>query len=337
MALTVLICSHFKGIDLILEKLMVGSGIIFKETTGPELDQLTQEDKNPNNEKNAILIADNPHIVPIIYRKNLPFKFIQSTWAGVDQLLKVLDENHDPEIQLCRFAHQNFSQLMSEYIIGQTLMSERRFRLLLDMQSKSEWAKKGSEAWDYRNLRDLKIGILGCGQMGGSTAKLFKAFGCEIWGLVRNVPKTGESYIDHYCTNQPEGPGKTLVDLLQNCDYICSSLPRTPNTNNLLGNGLLKNCKGSVFINVGRSNVVKEEDLLEALEQGWLREAILDVFDTEPLPIGHPFWTHPKIVVTPHVSGLSMPRDIALCFKDNYERLLDGRPLAATVDWKAKY
>jgi phosphoglycerate dehydrogenase-like enzyme len=91
-----------------------------------------------------------------------------------------------------------------------------------------------------------------------------------------------------------------LPDLLQNCDYIINVLPSTPDTIGLLNGDMLKHCaqKQSVFINIGRGTVIKEKDLVNALSRGWLSAAILDVFETEPLPPSSVLWTMPQVKYT---------------------------------------
>ena len=92
-----------------------------------------------------------------------------------------------------------------------------------------------------------------------------------------------------------------------------------------------------MFINVGRSNVISDASLLEALDKDWISGAILDVFHQEPLPQGHAFWSHPKIILTPHVSALSRPEDIAECFKQNFFHFMKNEPLQNVVNWKQCY
>ena len=100
-------------------------------------------------------------------------------------------------------------------------------------------------------------------------------------------------HIDEYVTLD------NIEKLLSQADYICNVLPNTPDTTGILNDGVLKACgdKSPGFINIGRSNIVSEDSLLKALEAGWLSGAVLDVFDKEPLPQEHPFWTHPKVLV----------------------------------------
>ncbi len=93
----------------------------------------------------------------------------------------------------------------------------------------------------------------------------------------------------------------------------------------------------SVFINIGRSNVASEASLTKALDSGWLGGAVLDVFDEEPLPPGHPFWKRKDVVVTPHVAAVSRPSEIAECLKDNIDSYLKGKQLNNLVKWEERY
>ena len=95
--------------------------------------------------------------------------------------------------------------------------------------------------------------------------------------------------------------------------------------------------KKSIFINVGRANVISDDSILEALDKNWIGGAILDVFHEEPLPKDHPFWTHPKIIITPHMSALSRPQDIASCFKENLDLFLAEKPMKFQVNWNETY
>ena len=117
--------------------------------------------------------------------------------------------------------------------------------------------------------------------------------------------------------------------------------------------GALKNCKNVGFVNIGRGNVIEEDDIIEALNHGWLKGAVLDVFHTEPLPKDSKLWSHPNIIgtfsisykihenillkVSPHVAGVSRAQDIAQCFAKNIENIAKGKELNCLVDWNTLY
>lgn len=117
------------------------------------------------------------------------------------------------------------------------------------------------------------------------------------------------------------------------CDVVVLVLPHTPATAGLFGaRALAALPKGAILVNIGRGAVLDEAALLAALDTGRLRHAVLDVFATEPLPADHPLWRHPRVTITPHVSGPSLPEDVVEAFMANYRRYAAGEPLVGVVD-----
>jgi glyoxylate/hydroxypyruvate reductase len=95
--------------------------------------------------------------------------------------------------------------------------------------------------------------------------------------------------------------------------------------------------RGAAIVNVGRGGHLAEDDLLAALASGQIGAAVLDVFRTEPLPEGHPFWRHPKVIVTPHIAAATNPPTAAIIVADNIRRLREGLPLRHLVDPALSY
>ena len=121
-------------------------------------------------------------------------------------------------------------------------------------------------------------------------------------------------------------------------DYLVTVIPNTPRTRRLVDAALLAALPSrAVFVNPGRGTVVDERALADALRRGSLAGAVLDVFEQEPLPSDHVFWTLPNVLITSHTAALSMPADIAPIFIDNYRRFLGGQPLRYQVDFDAGY
>ncbi|XP_046553641.1 glyoxylate/hydroxypyruvate reductase A-like [Haliotis rubra] len=159
-----------------------------------------------------------------------------------------------------------------------------------------------------------------------------KAMGMTVWGMATGQKKTCP-YIDEFrCTDD-------LSDLLSHCDYICNILPSTPLTRNLLSGEVLACCaqRKSVLINVGRGDIIDEDSLINALNQGWLSGAVLDVFAKEPLPESSPLWTMPNVTISPHVSGPSQSTQTAEGFVQNYQLFCEGSPIKYQVDWNKGY
>jgi len=124
-------------------------------------------------------------------------------------------------------------------------------------------------------------------------AEKLKLFGATIWGMTRSVPKEKLPYLDEHRTIDG------LSEILENCDYIINILPSTPDTVGFLNGNILERCKSknAVFINVGRGSVIRETDLINALEQKWISAAILDVFEKEPLSKESKLWSLPQVTV----------------------------------------
>lgn len=124
-------------------------------------------------------------------------------------------------------------------------------------------------------------------------AEKLKLFGATIWGMTRSIPKKKLPYLDEHRTMD------SLSDILENCDYVINVLPATRDTIGLLNGNVLERCKGrnTVFMNVGRGSVIREADLINALEQKWISAAILDVCEKEPLPKESKLWSLPQVSI----------------------------------------
>ncbi|XP_023344414.1 uncharacterized protein LOC111713708 isoform X4 [Eurytemora carolleeae] len=248
------------------------------------------------------LIADFNHLAPILFENPDRLKWVQGTWAGADYLVKlVAAADKLPVIKVSRLTHPTFSQLMAEYCVSAVINIERGFKQCHELQRQKIWA--GDRLNNYRSLNELTIGILGVGEIGSSCAKLLHGFGCQIIGLV-NSPRLPDHYVSkYYCLSE-------VKELLRSADYIINVLPSTPQTNNILSN---------------------------ALNNGWLKEAYLDVFSVEPLPLDSGFWTHPRVTVTPHVAGSSRALEIVDCFLTNLNKMAKGESPDGLINWEKMY
>jgi phosphoglycerate dehydrogenase-like enzyme len=178
-----------------------------------------------------------------------------------------------------------------------------------------------------RLVNGSRLVITGLGEIGLETARIARALGMSVSGTKRTVePVDG---IEEVAGN--EG----LAGLLASADAVVNTLPGTPYTERLFDREVFAAMKpGTVFVNVGRGTVVDEEALLEALENGQVSYACLDVFAVEPLPQDSPLWNHPKVLVSPHTSALSAAENrlIAERFCSNLRTFLDGGELPHVVD-----
>ena len=214
---------------------------------------------------------------------------------------------------------------MAEYCLTFVMSRQRNLEQHQIDSRQGDWNPIGP-----RLTADTTVGVLGLGNAGGRTADLFGAVGFWVIGWSR-TPKSFPG-VDCRCGNH------ALPDLLSECDYVCSLLPSTPLTRDLLDSKLLSRMKPeAVLINVGRDLIV-DDDLIGALDDESIGGAVLDVFRETPLPSSHPFWSHPKVIVTPHVSGWGDGDDKALeDIAENYRRLLDHRPLLNVIDRDTGY
>lgn len=272
-----------------------------------------------------IVIADANLLISHV--DNLPrTKWVQVTWAGVETLVDSMKNKNLP-FKVTRFSGDCFGYAMSEYVVSHIVNFERDHRKQFENQSKCLWNING-KIQSHRRLSDLTIGVLGLGEIGKFIVKTLKVFGAAVWGVSRTLPVNQIENLDKHFTL--EG----LPEVLKNCDYIVNVLPSTPNTKGLLNGDTFKNCsvKKSVFINIGRGSVVKETDLINALEKNWISGAILDVFEDEPLNEKSKLWKFPQVIISPHVAGVSRPDDIAKVFLENYNRYSKGESLKNIIN-----
>jgi phosphoglycerate dehydrogenase-like enzyme len=168
------------------------------------------------------------------------------------------------------------------------------------------------------------MGMLGLGSVGKEIARRGKQFGMRILGVKRNPEPI--RYVD-----QVFGPNE-LERLIPLVDVLVAALPLTPETYHFLGEkelGLMK--EGAVLFNIGRGKTIDEMNLTKALKSGKIR-AVLDVFETEPLPPESELWKLDNVIITPHVSGINIPDEICEEFIKNYRRWEKGKALTGLVD-----
>lgn len=244
-------------------------------------------------------------------------RWVQSTWAGTAPLLPLLRER--PELAVTG-VKGIFGPLMAEYVFGWIAGLERRLFAYRDQQDQRLWRQLPERPSSGRRMV-----ILGVGSIGQHLAAVAKAFGITVTGVSRSGdPVTGIEQVL---------PVHALLDAVAGADYLLSVLPETPETRDLIDAEVLSAlAPAAVLINVGRGTAVVEADVVEALRDGTLSAAVLDVFREEPLPPQHPFWTTPNLYVTPHVAAVTPPAALAALFLDNLARFEVGEALAHRVD-----
>jgi glyoxylate/hydroxypyruvate reductase len=238
-------------------------------------------------------------------------KLIQSLWAGVDRLLA--DTTVPLHVPIARMVDPAMNAAMAETVLWAVLSLHRGFFAYQQQQHQSRWQPHSQKRAD-----EIEVLVLGAGEMGRTAAGRLRAGG--------------------YRVNTWRRDGSALGALLGSAQIVVNLLPLTPDTRGLLDARFFAAlARGAAVVNVARGAHVLDADLLAALDSGQLGHAVLDVFHTEPLPDGHPFWRHPRVTVLPHVAAATDPRSAAAVAAANLRALRDGRPLQHRVQRERGY
>ena len=229
-----------------------------------------------------------------------------------------------PKFAVCRLKPDAPAREIAEYFAAHVLGRLQHTGRYRAQAARGEWIQHPPG-----QCRGSTVAVLGLGHIGAVVADIFVRLGFRVLGWSRTLK-------DLPGVAAYSGP-EELDAVLGEADFVASVLPSTPETIGLFDAARLARLKpGAVLMNAGRGDLVVEEDLLRALDADDLAGAVLDVFASEPLPPDHPFWRHPAVTVTPHVSGWHLDEgldDVA----ENYRRLVAGQPLLHEVDRAAGY
>src|SRR5215831_15357432 len=245
-------------------------------------------------------------------------KLILSLGAGVDHILCDPDLPHG--VPLVRLVDSYMTDAMSEYVALQVLRLHRQDLEYRAQQESAIWREL-----DQKNAAERTVGILGFGELGRDAARKLQGLGFDValWGRRPRAVEGLRGYAG----------SSGLAALLGRSEILVCLLPLTAETEGILNTrtfSLLP--RNAAVINAARGGHLVEEDLLGALARGPHSAAVLDVFRDEPLPARHPFWRHPRIVVTPHVAAATHPPTAAPIILDNIRRFEQSRPLLNLVD-----
>ncbi|NMH65302.1 D-2-hydroxyacid dehydrogenase [Shewanella salipaludis] len=248
-------------------------------------------------------------------------RWLQSTFAGVDALTKPR-QRRDYQLTNIRGI---FGPLMSEYLFGYLLAHQREHLRYKSQQQLRQWLP-GS----YKTLQGQTLLLLGTGSIARHIAQTAKHFGMRVVGLNRSATQVPE--FDEIATLD------ALPQYLPQADAIASLLPSTPETRGRLNAIMLALLKpDAVLFNLGRGDVLDLDALNLQLAANPEQQAILDVFNQEPLPAEHPIWERTNATITPHIAAPSFPEQVVDIFTANYHKLLAGQPLAHRVDFERGY
>jgi len=245
-------------------------------------------------------------------------KLILSLGAGVDHLLG--DPRLPRHLPIVRLVDPHMTDAMSEYVVLQVLRLHRRDLDYRAQQQAASWREL-----DQPNASERRVGILGLGELGQDAAKKLRALGFDVAGWSRSERTVAG--VGSYAG------AAGLAPLLGRSEILVCLLPLTAETEGIVDARTLALLpQGAALVNAARGAHLVEEDLLAALASGQISAAVLDVFREEPLPNGHPFWHHPRIVITPHVAAFTNPSTAAPIILDNIRRFEQGLPLLNRID-----
>ncbi len=246
-------------------------------------------------------------------------KAVLSLWAGVESIVG----NSTLTQPLSRMVDSGLSEGMVEWVTGHVL----RHHLGLDRYI------RGAPGWDPvvpPLARHRAIGILGLGELGQACAHALTALNFPVSGWSRSA-KTIDGIT---CLHDEDG----LRRLLSDAEILVLLLPLTPETENLMNRERFSLMpKGAVLLNPGRGALIDDNALIDALDSGRIANATLDVFRIEPLPQDHPFWSHPRVTVTPHIASETRAETASLVIAENIRRSEAGEQLLFLVDRVSGY
>ena len=272
-------------------------------------------------------------------------RWLQSSYTGVETIL-----DHplvrDPKVVTTSASGVMVAQ-MGEYVLMALLMLGHKMPQMIHAQRNKVWPEDRQRQLEPRLLRGSTVGIVGYGSIGREVARQLYPYGATVLAAKRDATRPSDNGYAPEGLGDPEGnyfhrlyPIEALQGMLAECDFVVITLPQTPETEGLFNKETINAMKpGSYLVNVSRGALVHENALIDALNSGHLAGAVLDVFNEEPLPAEHPFWTTPNLIITPHISAFSpsLMDDIVNLFVTNLKRYLQDLPLYNQIDLAQGY
>jgi phosphoglycerate dehydrogenase-like enzyme len=247
-------------------------------------------------------------------------RWSQAMTAGVEQWLALPDLPAKLALTCARGTHE---ESMPENIVGAIFYVAKPYAAAVENQKRGEWVRTVAQP-----LTGKTLGILGLGAIGQRVARIASTIGMRVIGTRRRPERVEGAEI------------LPTKEVLAQSDFVLLLLPATPETDNFMNAERLALMKPTAWLlNFGRGHLIKDYDLVAAVNAGKIAGAVLDVFRQEPLPADHPFWKTKRIIVLPHIGGPHPQRDrfVARLFVENLARFLDGKPLKELVDRRSGY
>jgi len=275
-------------------------------------------------------IAFTPFVDRDIFASASRLRWVQSPAVGVGSLMF-------PELLasavVITSARGIRARSIAEHVLGVTIALARAMPAALRAQAAHRWAQEDLES-EARTLQGQRMGIVGLGAIGVEVVKIAAPFGFRITAIRKRAGEPPPVGVEAVWT-----PDR-LPDLLAQSDVVVLAAPHTPETKRLIGRAQLDRIKrGALLVNVARGKLVDDEAVVEALRDGRLGGAALDVFSQEPLDASSPYWDLPNVIITPHTSGAMKDywTPLVELFSDNLRRFEKGEPLLNVVDKVAGY
>ena len=285
---------------------------------------------NENGTRNSITTAEvvigEPEEAELQKAGNL--RWVQLTWAGADKYAQM--KTFPAGVTLTN-ASGAFGKIIAEYVIGNIIALYRGFPAYWKNRQEHLWVQNGLSETIYGK----NILILGTGDIGRNIAHRMKAFETYVIGIKRTAVSEYSQQLKDFDEVYDLA---ALGEQLPHADIVIGCLPGTPETKGLLNYDRLHSMKKeAVLVNVGRGTLIPAEDLIRVLQEGHLKGAVLDVFETEPLPLDSQLWKMEQVILTPHIAGPSFGgnTDVQnmiwnICM-ENLERYLSGKEVRNIV------
>jgi phosphoglycerate dehydrogenase-like enzyme len=319
------------------------------QSVSPRLQIVQQTCHNP--EEVAAALDEHPG-VEVLYSYYLPpkaldlapeLRWLQLHSAGANHILDHPIMQSDIAITTNSGIH---ATPIAEYVFASILAHRWRVPFWTHCQRERKWPSGRWDLYARPELRGSVLGILGYGSIGREVGRLGQAFGMRVLALRRSAGRADRGYAVAG-TGDPEGivperfyEPEAVHAMLAECDYVVVALPLTSETHHFVGRVELQAMKPTAYlVNIARGPIVDQAALLQALQEGWIAGAGLDVFEEEPLPTDSPLWDLENALLSPHVAGFTPRYDdraVAL-FAQNLARYTAGQPLLNLVDKRREY